>query len=109
MRREVWTGIKDEDMSEVYSRIGPSLSKSPVTQPKPKREKEKSSRRQGKVRMFNSEKNYGFVRSRKDDFFFHISSAEDPGLSYVLPGELVTFEIGEDKQGRPIAVKVKLA
>lgn len=109
MRSEVWSGIKNEDMTEVYSRIGPSLGKSPVAPPKPKREKGKSARRQGKVRMFHSEKNYGFIRSGDDDFFFHISTAADPGLTFVMPGELVTFEVGEDKQGRAVAIRVVLA
>lgn len=105
----MWDGLKGEDMTEVYSMVVPTNYKSPVAPPKPKREKAKSMRRKGKVRMFNSEKNFGFLRSGKDDFYFHISSAAEPGLSYLMSGERVTFEVGEDRQGRPIAVKLALA
>ncbi|WP_339323224.1 cold shock domain-containing protein [Paenibacillus sp. FSL W8-0194] len=103
-----WQGLKGEEMVEVHSLIGPSLGKSPVAPPKPKREKTKSSRRQGRVKMYLAEKGYGFIRSGKADYFFHASAAE-PGLTYLMSGERVTFEVGEDKQGRPIAVKVALA
>ncbi|MFK4166640.1 cold-shock protein [Paenibacillus lautus] len=105
----VWDGLKGEDMTEVYAMVVPTNYKSLVAPPKPKREKAKSVRRKGKVRMFNLQRNFGFVRSGKDDFFFHISTATEPGLTYLMHGERVTFEVGEDRQGRPIAVKVALA
>lgn len=106
---KVWNGLNEEEMAEVHSRIEPTGYKSPVTPLKPKREKSKTSRMQGKVKMFQAGKGFGFIWSdNNEEFFFHISTAVDPDLTFLMRGEPVTFEVGEDKQGRQVATKVKL-
>lgn len=103
-----WDGLSEELMADVYALIGPSLGKSTVAPPKPKREKSNTGRLQGQIKTFNEAKKYGFIRSGTDDYFFHISAAADPDLTYLMRGERVTFEIGEDRKGRPAAVKISL-
>jgi cold shock CspA family protein len=65
--------------------------------------------------MWNSEKNYGFVRpetahpaSREDNLFFHGSSVlEAPGID-LKKGDAVEFQMDHDRTGRPRAINLKL-
>lgn len=64
----------------------------------------------GKVKMFNEEKGFGFIRPEdgSDDVFFHVSSLKEG--DDILQGTAVTFEIGKDpKTGKTKAVSVDLA
>ena len=62
----------------------------------------------GKVKWFNHTKGYGFI-SRDDDtkdVFVHSSAVKDAGLSDLVEGEAITFEVEEGAKG-PSAVNLQ--
>lgn len=102
---EVWDGLKGEDMTEVYSRIGPSLGYSPRSE-QPKKPKDK--RLNGYIRRYYDDQKYGFIgREGAKDVHFHISAVQSAGKPQI--GDRVTFEIGTDKRGKPTAKNVRLS
>jgi CspA family cold shock protein len=65
---------------------------------------------QGRVKWFNHEKGYGFL-ARDDgqpDIFFHVSAVKAAGLLSVNEGDRIQFDLGEERQGRKCAVRLKL-
>ena len=63
----------------------------------------------GKIKMFNDEKGFGFIRpdDGSNDVFFHVSSLREG--DDVTVGKAVTFETGVDpKSGKTRAVSVDL-
>lgn len=62
----------------------------------------------GVVKMFKSERGYGFIeRDQQSDLFFHVKSIVSPTLPQ--PGELVEFDIGRDERsGKDHAVGVRV-
>lgn len=104
---KTWDGLNGEEMAEVFSRIGPSLAKSPVAPPKDKRKKAETSRKRGRIKHINEAKGFGFISVYgADDVFFHITAANGARL---MRGDRVTFEVGEDARGRLTAKDVRLA
>lgn len=102
---KTWDGLNGEEMEEVFSRIGPSLGKSPVAPPKEKRKKAETSRKKGRIKFINAEKGYGFISIfGADDLHFSV-----PGGVKLMRGDRVMFEVGEDARGRLTAVHVRLA
>jgi len=59
----------------------------------------------GTIKSYNSDKGYGFVRAddSPSDVFFHITKVlrGEP-----TPGATVEFDLGERRDGRPMAVDV---
>jgi CspA family cold shock protein len=49
----------------------------------------------GKIKWFNPEKGYGFIRpdAGGEDIFLHISAVEESGLEILDPGQAVRFNI----------------
>ena len=62
----------------------------------------------GKVKWYNSRKGYGFISpdDGSKDVFVHITALSESGISYLDEGDLVTFEIIEDK-GKTKATKLQ--
>ena len=62
----------------------------------------------GKVKWYNSRKGYGFISpdDGSKDVFVHITALSESGISYLDEGDLVTFEIIEDK-GKIKATKLQ--
>lgn len=61
---------------------------------------------QGSIKFYNDQKGFGFVVTESgEDLFFHISQADE---AYEMPaeGDVVSYELGEGRDGRPVAVKV---
>ncbi len=62
----------------------------------------------GTVKFFNESKGYGFIQQQdsEEDIFFHISEvlSEDT----LQKGDTVTYEVGEGRDGREAAIKIKL-
>jgi CspA family cold shock protein len=64
---------------------------------------------QGKIKLFNEDKGYGFIRPDDggNDVFFHISALREGDK--IVMGAVVSFEMGTDlKSGKPKAVSVDL-
>ena len=63
----------------------------------------------GKIKMFNEEKGFGFIKPDDGgvDVFFHVSALRDGDK--ITKGNAVNFEIGVDpKSGKTRAVSVDL-
>ena len=59
----------------------------------------------GIVKFFNEERYFGFIETEdQGDFFFHGNELMAPPLP--KRGDVVLFEIDQDKQGRPKAVRI---
>jgi CspA family cold shock protein len=66
----------------------------------------------GTVKWFNGQKGFGFIQPNDDgnDVFVHISAVERAGLSRLVEGQKVTFEIKTDKmRGKASAENLSLA
>lgn len=64
----------------------------------------------GTVKWFNPTKGFGFIQpsSGGNDIFVHISAVEKAGLRSLDEGQVVEFELEENK-GRTSAVNLKVA
>lgn len=61
----------------------------------------------GKVKNFNSEKGYGFIKTETGkDLFFHYSELQMEGFKTINPGQSVEFEVIETEKGlRAVNIK----
>jgi len=56
------------------------------------------------------DRGYGFIKSdEEEDLFFHRNDLEGVEFASLSEGQEVEFEKGQGRDGRPQAVKVKLA
>jgi CspA family cold shock protein len=64
----------------------------------------------GTVKFFNATKGFGFITPEAGgkDVFVHISAVERAGLRGLNDGQKVTFELENDRQGRPSAVNLQV-
>ena len=61
----------------------------------------------GKVKWFNPTKGYGFIEQEGNkDVFLHVSALEEAGINTLQEGEVISFEIGENK-GKENAINIK--
>jgi cold shock protein len=66
---------------------------------------------QGTVKMFRTDKGFGFIvpDDRGKDVFVHMSELAKTGISSLVPGQKMTFDVAPDKKsGRPRAVNVNI-
>ena len=63
----------------------------------------------GKVKWFNSTKGYGFITpdSGDKDVFVHYSAVKESGLTNLVEGQKVSFEVAENK-GKMAAANPKI-
>lgn len=61
----------------------------------------------GKIKYFNKEKGYGFIKTEKKDVFVHISEIDIEIGEYPEIGQQVEFETEEKEKGTK-AVRVTL-
>ena len=61
----------------------------------------------GKIKWFNPTKGYGFIENDAGgkDVFLHVSALEQAGIDTLTEGELVSFDIG-DNRGRENAINI---
>lgn len=56
------------------------------------------------------DRGYGFIKTeQEEDLFFHSNSLDGVEFNSLNEGQEVEFEKGQGRDGRPAAVKVKLA
>jgi cold shock CspA family protein len=62
----------------------------------------------GTVCQWNGPKGYGFIENAQSEktIFFHISGLRDHNIPHL--GQIVEFQIGKDRSGRPIATEIEL-
>ena len=64
---------------------------------------------EGKVRWFNHDKGFGFIRpfkKNKEDVFVHITDVRDSGYKSLEEGDLVEFKLEEDSNGKERAIGI---
>ncbi len=62
----------------------------------------------GIVKWFNDAKGFGFIEMEDGrEVFVHYSNLQVEGFKTVSEGQKVTFDLYEDKNGRPTALNVK--
>ena len=68
----------------------------------------------GVVKLFNAQKGYGFiipegkVGIEERDVFVHISDVQRSGLTTLSAGQVVEYELHENRPGRPSAQNLKV-
>lgn len=63
----------------------------------------------GKVKFFNATKGFGFIQpdGGGEDVFVHISAVERAGLSTLVEGQSVNYEIEKGRDGRASAANLQ--
>lgn len=59
---------------------------------------------QGTVKFYNDQKGFGFITYGEGDIFFHVRQCEEGYLPQ--QDDVVTFDIGEGRDGRSSAINV---
>jgi CspA family cold shock protein len=64
----------------------------------------------GRVKFFNSDRGYGFIEADGggSDVFVHISAVEAAGMDILMPGQLLTYDVGTARDGRSKAINLRL-
>ncbi len=64
----------------------------------------------GTIRRLITDRGFGFIKTEEEtDLFFHRNELEGVEFNSLSEGQEVEFEKGQGRDGRPCAVKVKLA
>jgi len=63
---------------------------------------------EGKVKLFNADKGYGFIeREGGDDLFVHFSEIQSEGFKTLDEGQAVSFTEAVGQNGKPQATQVR--
>ena len=64
----------------------------------------------GTIRRLIADRGFGFIQTAEGkDLFFHRSKLEGVDYSSLREGQQVEYEVGQGRNGRPEAVRVRLA
>ena len=64
----------------------------------------------GTIRRLITDRGFGFIRTGDGkDLFFHRNDLEGVDYTSLREGQEVEFEVGKGRDGRPQAIKVRLA
>ncbi len=64
----------------------------------------------GTIRRLITDRGFGFIKTEEDtDLFLHRNELQEVDFESLTEGQEVEFEIGQGRNDRPQAVKVKLA
>jgi len=63
----------------------------------------------GTVKWFNAQKGFGFIQpdDGTKDVFVHISAVERAGISNLVEGQKLTFDLEQGQQGKTSAVNLR--
>ena len=62
----------------------------------------------GTIRKLVTDRGFGFIKTeQEEDAFFHRNEVQGVEFSSLKEGQEVEFEMGEGRDGRPAAVKVR--
>jgi cold shock protein len=63
----------------------------------------------GTVKWFNAQKGFGFIQPEDGtkDVFVHISAVERAGISNLVEGQKLSFELEKGQQGKTSAVNLR--
>jgi cold shock protein len=63
----------------------------------------------GTVKWFNAQKGFGFIQpdDGTKDVFVHISAVERAGISNLVEGQKLTFDLEQGQQGKTAAVNLR--
>ena len=63
----------------------------------------------GKVKFFNTTKGFGFIQPDQggQDAFVHISAVERSGMTTLVEGQAVSYELEKGRDGRASAVNLQ--
>jgi CspA family cold shock protein len=63
----------------------------------------------GTVKWFNAQKGFGFIQPEDGtkDVFVHISAVERAGISNLVEGQKLSFELERGQQGKTSAVNLR--
>ena len=62
----------------------------------------------GTVKWFSARRGYGFIEDEEGvDYFAHFSEIQSDGFRKLQAGQPVTFQEGEDKEGRSLATCIQ--
>jgi CspA family cold shock protein len=64
----------------------------------------------GNVKWFNPTKGYGFIQpdDGSNDVFVHISAVENAGLSTLVEGQKVEYEVSPGRNGKTAASNLQI-
>lgn len=64
----------------------------------------------GTVKFYNGTKGFGFIEAGDGsrDIFVHATALERAGITSLLPGQRVEFDLEQDQKGRSTAANVRL-
>ena len=64
----------------------------------------------GTIRRLITDRGFGFIKAEDEtDLFFHRNELQEVDYDSLTEGQQVEFEIGQGRDGRPQAVRVRLA
>ena len=64
----------------------------------------------GTIRRLIADRGYGFIKTEEEkDLFFHRNELEEVDYNSLTEGQQVEFEIGQGRDGRLQAIRVRLA
>jgi CspA family cold shock protein len=63
----------------------------------------------GTVKWFNAQKGFGFIQPEdgSKDVFVHISAVERAGITNLVEGQKLSFELEKGQQGKTSAVNLR--
>jgi CspA family cold shock protein len=64
----------------------------------------------GTIKRLISDRGFGFIKTseQSEDLFFHRSALQGVDFSFLKEGQQVEFEVGQGRNGRTEALKVRL-